>query len=66
MYVAMHFAAAAQVLLQFRVQGSGFRDQSDCPPAAASTHPGTLKPCTTFRTRSQRNSKLAEVGKTDP
>jgi hypothetical protein len=28
MYVAMHFAAAAQVLLLFRVQGSGFRDQS--------------------------------------
>jgi hypothetical protein len=28
MYVAMHFAAAAQVLLLFRVQGSGVRDQS--------------------------------------
>jgi len=30
MYVAMHFAAAAQVLLLVRVQGSGIRDQSDC------------------------------------
>jgi len=28
MYVAMHFAAAAQVLLLVRVQGSGVRDQS--------------------------------------
>jgi hypothetical protein len=28
MYVAMHFAAAAQVLLRFRVQGSGVKDQS--------------------------------------
>ena len=28
MHVAMHFAAAAQVLLQVRVQGSGVRGQS--------------------------------------
>jgi hypothetical protein len=35
MYVAMHFAAAAQVLLLIRVQGSGTRDQSFCGAASS-------------------------------
>jgi hypothetical protein len=67
MYVAMHFAAAAQVLLLVRVQGSGVRDQSFRGTACgidSSMNTETLH--FILNQESGKTSKLSGVCKTDP
>ncbi len=67
MYVAMHFAAAAQVLLLVRVQGAGVRDQLLCNGVCGINLSKNSESLHCIQNQEPEEFKtIAEAGKTDP